>query len=70
MEIQNVTLVCYVVHLEVFVRNFNNRDSMDANSDVRTDCEMSYCALLLFTKQSSGETPLMLYNFNVTKIKI
>jgi len=39
-------------------------------SDVRTDCEMSYCVLLLFTKQSSGETSLILYKFSVTKIKI
>jgi len=38
--------------------------------DVRADCEMSYCALLLFTQQSSGETPLILYKFSVTKIKI
>jgi len=30
---QNVMLVCYLVHLEVIVRNFNNRDSMDANSE-------------------------------------
>jgi len=39
-------------------------------SDVRTDCEMLYCALLLFTKRSSAETPSMLYKFHVTKIKI
>jgi len=43
---------------------------MDASSDARSNCEMSYCSLLLFTKQSSGETPLMLLKFSVTKIKI
>ena len=28
-----VTLVCYVVHLEIFVRNFTNMDDVDANSE-------------------------------------
>jgi hypothetical protein len=39
-------------------------------SDVRTDCEMSSCALLLFTKLGSSETLLIVYKFSVTKFKI